>query len=59
MERFARFCFVPIAKLFPTVGSIPTETLAQAMINVSLRDPQPESTVEIYDNAGIHKESKG
>ena len=58
MERVAIFCFTPFAKLFPTVGSVSTENLAKAMINVSLKDPKPDSTVELYDNGSIHKEVK-
>lgn len=58
MESIARFCFTPIAKLFPTVGSISTEKLAKAMINISLKDPKPDCSVEMYDNASIHKEVK-
>ena len=59
MERVAMICFTPFAKLFPTVGSVSTEKLAQAMINVSLKDKKSDTSFEMYDNGAIHKEAKG
>lgn len=58
MERVAMICFTPFAKLFPTVGSVSTEKLAQAMINVSLKDKKSDTSFEMYDNGAIHKEAK-
>lgn len=58
MENLTRCLWTPVAKAFPTFGSVPTAVLAKAMINVALREPKPDSSVELYDNAAIHKEAK-
>jgi len=52
MEGFAQVLFKPITWAFPTFISVPTSTVAKAMLNVTLK-PTAEK-VELLDNKAIH-----
>ena len=51
-EHFFRVIMKPMAYFFPTAVTIPTETVAMAMINdaiTPIKDP-----VSLYENRAIH-----
>ncbi|CAG5127244.1 unnamed protein product, partial [Candidula unifasciata] len=53
-EAIVKVVLTPMIYFFPTVMSVPVETVARAMVNnaVNLSNPSP---VEIYENKQIHK----
>ena len=51
-EGIFRAMFKPIAAAFPTAGSVPTSTVAKAMLNMAV-SPITEK-VQIFENKSIH-----
>ena len=62
-EAAARFFMKPIQAAFPTWITVPTTTVAKAMVTASVSPSQ--QSVEVFDNKAIHllagysKKSKG
>ncbi|BFZ04206.1 hypothetical protein BsWGS_07245 [Bradybaena similaris] len=57
LETIAKVVLTPMIYFFPTVMSIPVETVARAMINNAVNLSSP-SGIEIYVNKQIHKLGK-
>lgn len=56
MEAVFRCCYKPIAAAFPTLWSVPTNTVARAMVNCALA-PSGEK-ISLLDNKAIHDAGK-
>ncbi len=54
MEAVARFFLKPVQTFFPTAITIPTATLAKAMVNAAVSPPS-ELKSELLDNKAIHQ----
>lgn len=56
-HTFSKVFFKPLIYFFPTLLSIPDETLAKAMINSAVVHPS-QPIKEIYENKKIHEMAK-
>ncbi|BFZ04208.1 hypothetical protein BsWGS_07247 [Bradybaena similaris] len=56
-EAIAKAVLAPVIYLFPTLLSVPVETVAKAMVIDAVKQASP-SGLDIYDNKQIHKLAK-
>lgn len=56
-EAIVKAVLAPVIYLFPTLMSVPVETVARAMVNDAVKQASP-SGLDIYDNKQIHKLAK-